>query len=116
MRSGRVRSRRHSMTTTNQLPALSLSLAGCAPPIGSGPLKVRFAAGDPHIVGNLYLPADAFPGARHPAIVVGGSLTSVKEQMSAAYARAMAERGFVALAIDYRHYGESGGEPRQYEN
>ncbi len=28
----------------------------------------------------------------------------------------MAGRGFMALAIDYRHYGESGGEPRQYED
>jgi fermentation-respiration switch protein FrsA (DUF1100 family) len=28
----------------------------------------------------------------------------------------MAKHGFMALAIDYRHYGESGGEPRQYKH
>jgi fermentation-respiration switch protein FrsA (DUF1100 family) len=39
----------------------------------------------------------------------------VKEQVTGVYARALAERGFAALAIDHRHYGESGGVPRQYE-
>lgn len=78
--------------------------------------KVRFSVGDSFIVGNLYLPTDYRPEERYPAIVVGGSLTAVKEQMGGIYAAEMARRGFLALAIDYRHYGESGGEPRQYED
>jgi fermentation-respiration switch protein FrsA (DUF1100 family) len=64
----------------------------------------------------LYLPEDHRPDVRYPAIVIGGSLTSVKEQMSGNYANVLAQRGFITLAIDYRRYGESGGEPRQYEN
>ena len=36
--------------------------------------------------------------------------------MGGIYAAEMGRRGVMALAIDYRHYGESGGEPRQYEN
>ena len=31
-------------------------------------------------------------------------------------ALAMAERGFAALAFDYRYFGESGGRTRQFEN
>jgi hypothetical protein len=42
-------------------------------------------------------------------------MTSVKEQVTGVYAAALAERGYAALAIDHRHFGESGGEPRQYE-
>jgi len=44
-----------------------------------------------------------------------GPMTSVKEQVAGVYAVALAVRGIAALAIDHRHYGESGGEPRQYE-
>jgi fermentation-respiration switch protein FrsA (DUF1100 family) len=83
---------------------------------GPMPEKVRFTSGDSFVVGNLYVPADYAQGTRYPAVVVVGSLTSVKEQMGGIYAIEMARRGFVALAIDYRHYGESGGEPRQYED
>jgi uncharacterized protein len=28
----------------------------------------------------------------------------------------MAERGYSTLAFDYRYFGESGGQPRQFEN
>src|SRR3954469_14387095 len=36
--------------------------------------------------------------------------------MSGTYAQTFADRGFVALAVDYAHYGESAGEPRQLES
>jgi fermentation-respiration switch protein FrsA (DUF1100 family) len=85
-------------------------------PADARPRKVRFAAGESFVVGNLYLPRDYDPGARYPALAVAGSLTSVKEQMGGIYAAEMARRGHVALAIDYRNYGESGGAPRQYED
>ena len=64
------------------------------------------------LVGNLFMPPDKPLGV----VVVTGPLTSVKEQAAGTYARAMAERGFAALAFDFRYFGESGGEPRQFEN
>jgi uncharacterized protein len=65
---------------------------------------------------DLYLPLGASVAKPVPAVVVGGSLTSVKEQMSASYAKALARQGLAALAFDYRHYGKSEGMPRQLEN
>lgn len=75
--------------------------------------RIAFTIAGDTVVGDLYLP-DA-PG-RRPAVVVAGPMTSVKEQVSGVYARALAERGIAALAIDHRGYGESEGHPRQYEH
>lgn len=74
--------------------------------------RVFFEVDRTRIVADLYLPREDGP---HPAVVVAGPMTSVKEQVTGVYACALAQRGFAALALDHRHYGESGGEPRQYE-
>lgn len=65
------------------------------------------------LVGDLFLPADGKPAG---VLVAVGPLTSVKEQAAGTYAQAMAERGHAALAFDYRYFGESGGQPRQFES
>jgi uncharacterized protein len=71
-----------------------------------------FNSEDVTVVADLYIPDDPAKGIS----VVTGPLTSVKEQAAGTYAAAMAERGYAALAFDYRHFGESGGEPRQLED
>lgn len=65
------------------------------------------------VVGDLH-----WPGGQglHPAVIVAGPMTSVKEQVTGVYAAALARRGFAALALDHRGFGESGGTPRQYEH
>jgi fermentation-respiration switch protein FrsA (DUF1100 family) len=65
------------------------------------------------LVGNLFLPERSEPVG---VVVAVGPLTSVKEQAAGTYAKAMAERGYAALAFDYRYFGESDGQPRQFEN
>ena len=74
---------------------------------------VRFPVDGVTVVGHLHLPEGPGP---HPALIVGGPMTSIKEQVTGVYAAALAARGFAALALDHRHYGESGGMPRQYEH
>lgn len=74
--------------------------------------RLQFDVGDDRVVGDLHLPADT---GSHPAVILGGPMTSVKEQVTGTYAAALARRGFAALAIDHRHFGQSGGAPRQYE-
>jgi fermentation-respiration switch protein FrsA (DUF1100 family) len=68
------------------------------------------------LVGNLFTPDDFDENGRYEAVIVEGSFTSVKEQMPGTYAQRFADQGFVALAFDYSHYGESAGEPRQLES
>jgi uncharacterized protein len=77
------------------------------------PHRYQFEVNGTRLVGNLFAPARDRPRA---CAVLTGPLTSVKEQAAGAYAAALAERGFLALAFDHRTFGESGGEPRQFEN
>jgi fermentation-respiration switch protein FrsA (DUF1100 family) len=51
-----------------------------------------------------------------PAILVAGAMTGVKEQVAGQYAERIAKDGYVTLALDHRHFGESEGEPRQHED
>jgi uncharacterized protein len=75
--------------------------------------RFTFESGGETLVGNLFLPErDTAVGV----VIAVGPLTSVKEQAAGTYARAMAERGYAALAFDYRYFGESGGTPRQFES
>jgi fermentation-respiration switch protein FrsA (DUF1100 family) len=74
--------------------------------------RVNFNVGGTTLVGSLHWP-ESEPRA---ALILTGPLTSVKEQAAGAYARAMAARGYAALAFDHRTFGESGGEPRQFES
>jgi len=66
--------------------------------------------------GHLFTPKGFDRGALHPAVIVAGSWTSVKEQMASTYASRLAELGMAALAFDFTGFGESDGAPRQLEN
>jgi len=77
--------------------------------------KTRFAfeSEGETLLGNLFLPERARPAG---VVIAVGPLTSVKEQAAGTYAQAMAERGYAGLAFDYRYFGESSGQPRQFES
>lgn len=75
--------------------------------------RLTFESEGETLVGNLSVPSAGEPAG---VVIAVGPLTSVKEQAAGTYARALAERGYAGLAFDYRHFGESGGEPRQFES
>jgi pimeloyl-ACP methyl ester carboxylesterase len=50
---------------------------------------------------------------RPPVVVLGHGLGGTREMGLDAYAERFAQAGVAALAFTYRHFGDSGGEPRQ---
>ncbi|MEM0941710.1 MAG: alpha/beta hydrolase [Bacteroidota bacterium] len=81
----------------------------------AGKNKITFESEEIELVGNLYLPSNYEDGKSYPGIIVGGSWTTVKEQMAGLYAQKLAEEGYATLAFDHRYYGESDGQPRFVE-
>ena len=52
-------------------------------------------------------------GGKAPCIVLAQGLGGTRDQALDKFAARFAEAGFHALVFDYRHWGQSGGEPRQ---
>ena len=105
----------HPIRTFAFAAMLAAGVSATALAAGVEVKHVSFKSGGETLVGDLYVPSDAEGGTR-PGIVVTGSWTSVKEQMAGLYARSLAERGLVALAFDFRNFGESGGGVRDLES
>ncbi|MCV6621104.1 MAG: alpha/beta hydrolase [Cellvibrionaceae bacterium] len=65
------------------------------------------------LAANLYLPEDK---ENPPLVIVTGAWTTVKEQMPAVYAKALAEKGFAALSFDFRGWGQSADDIKFLED
>jgi pimeloyl-ACP methyl ester carboxylesterase len=69
--------------------------------------KVRFLSGDTECAAWHY------PGTNGACVVMAGGGAVTKEPGTDPFAQRFHEAGFTVLAFDYRHLGESGGQPRQ---
>ena len=69
--------------------------------------KVRFA------VGGTECAAWHYPGTNGACIIMAGGFAVTKEPGTDQFAARFHEAGYSVLAFDYRHLGESGGQPRQ---
>ncbi len=78
--------------------------------------KVTFPNHLTSMVGNLYSPSNTQKTKKYPALAVVHPFGAVKEQAAGTYARRMAAKGYITLAFDSSHLGESGGYPRDTEN
>ncbi|BBX28518.1 alpha/beta hydrolase [Mycolicibacterium alvei] len=72
-------------------------------------LDVRFPSGGVECSGWLYLPA----GGPAPVIVMAHGLGAVRGMRLDAYAERFCAAGYACLVFDYRHFGDSDGQPRQ---
>jgi dienelactone hydrolase len=71
---------------------------------------VSFNSGDDYCSAWLYLP-DGIESP--PVVILGHGLGGTREMGLDAYAERFAAAGIAAFAFTYRHFGDSGGQPRQ---
>jgi uncharacterized protein len=71
---------------------------------------VSFASGEDTCAAWLYVPAGV---TSPPVAILGHGLGATREMRLDAFAARFAQAGFAALAFTYRHFGDSGGQPRQ---
>jgi fermentation-respiration switch protein FrsA (DUF1100 family) len=69
--------------------------------------KVRFNSGGTECVAWHY------PGSNGACVIMAGGFAVTKEPGTDLFAARFWDCGFSVLAFDYRHLGESGGQPRQ---
>lgn len=69
--------------------------------------KVRFVSGD------LECAAWHYPGTKGACVIMASGLAVTKEPGTDRFAKRFNDAGYAVLAFDYRHFGESGGQPRQ---
>ena len=86
------------------------------PTLKPGQNHITFESHGETLKGHLSLPEGFDPNRTYPVVIVTGSWLTVKEQMADLYAGKLAERNYPALTFDFRHFGESGGQPRQLES
>jgi pimeloyl-ACP methyl ester carboxylesterase len=72
-------------------------------------VKVWFASG------GVDCAAWHYPGSNGSCVVMAGGFGVAKEPGTDLFASRFHDAGFSVLAFDYRHLGESGGEPRQVQ-
>jgi len=70
-------------------------------------VKVRFASGGAECAAWHY------PGSNGACVIMTGGFAVTKEPGTDLFASRFHEAGYDVLAFDYRHFGESGGHPRQ---
>lgn len=72
--------------------------------------QLTFPSGRETCAAWLTRPAGSGP---HPVVVLAHGGGAVHDMKLPDYESAFGQAGFAVLAFDYRHFGESGGEPRQ---
>ena len=72
-------------------------------------VQIPTASGDA-IDAWVYRPEGSGP---HPAVVMGHGIGGIKAGGLAPFAQRFRDEGFVAIALEYRNFGGSGGQPRE---
>ena len=71
-------------------------------------MDIELQSGDDPLAAWLYRPERA-----EACVVMAHGFSATRDEGLEPYAEAFAQAGYAALVFDYRHFGASGGEPRQ---
>ncbi|MGA4634914.1 alpha/beta hydrolase [Pseudomonas solani] len=74
------------------------------------PTTIQFNSGGSRCVADFYRPLGAGP---FPVVVMAHGLGGTRRMRLPAFAERFAAAGYACLVFDYRHFGDSEGEPRQ---
>ncbi len=72
--------------------------------------RVTFPSGSDVCIGHLHLPLDA---VNPPVVLMGNGLATEWHFGTKNFVRAFTDAGLATFNFDYRHFGESAGQPRQ---
>ncbi|MGW3116708.1 alpha/beta hydrolase [Streptomyces sp. NPDC001107] len=75
---------------------------------------MRFTSGDGECEASIFRPVASGDQALLPIVVLAHGLAGVKSLRLDTYAERFAQRGYLAMTFDYRHFGASTGEPREF--
>lgn len=87
--------------------------------LAAAPVHAIAAPPDEHLripIGDGWIAATVVRGegeGPRPVVVMGSGLGGLFSDVPTRYARLFAARGMTVLGFDYRHFGESSGEPRR---
>ena len=74
--------------------------------------ELRFRSGDAACAATLYRPSTS-SGETLPCVVLAAGISQTRRDGFARFAERFADAGFAVLTFDFRHLGNSEGEPRQ---
>ena len=75
--------------------------------------ELYFRSGGARCHAWLYMPSGTSSGMKSPIIVMAHGLGAVKALRLSAFAERFQTEGYACLVFDYRHFGESEGQPRE---
>lgn len=81
--------------------------------MAASPIAITFPSAGVHCAGDLWLPDGASTRSPAPIVILGHGLGATRSMGLARYAEQFQAAGIAALTFDYRHFGDSEGEPRQ---
>jgi dienelactone hydrolase len=102
------------LSETKETFAEDIEIANIYRPIPENRESFSIKVGNDIVKAWLYLPQNHQPPV--PCVILNNGFGGTKDGMLEQFALRYAQEGMASISYDYRYFGESSGEPRQYYN